>query len=329
MIRVDCQSHVFPEAYAELLTRSSAWVKTVRKDDAYVVTYGDGLQSFPIRPSVYDIGRKIEDMDRTGIDMSVLSINIPGPELLETELGIEGAQICNDHIAGVCEKHPERFVGLAVIPYQDVPAARKELIRAVDHLGLRGVMLYSHLNGKPVDSEEFDTLYGLAEEKRIPLVIHPTVPTWSEVIKDYSMIPMFGMMIDTSIAMLRLILGGVMERHPDLLIVHPHCGGVIPYLMPRIVEQTEVKKRGRENITKSPAEYYKRVYLDIVSPAAEAMQFAYNSTTPDRLLFGSDHPWVKIEALLDCIEGMDIPDTDKEMILGGNACRLFLIDGSD
>ena len=157
------------------------------------------------------------------------------------------------------------------------------------------------------------------------MVIHPTVPSWGEAIKDYSMIPMLGMMVDTSIAMLRLILGGVLERHPDLMLVHPHCGGVLPYLMPRIEEQTEVKGRGREHITKPPSRYYESVYLDLVSPSELAMRYAYEFAGPDRLVFGSDHPWVGMGTLLDCFHGLEIPQSERERILCSNALKLFRI----
>ena len=140
------------------------------------------------------------------------------------------------------------------------------------------------------------------------------------------MIPMLGLMVDTSIAMLRLILSGILERYPNLLIVHPHCGGVLPYLMPRIVEQTEVKGRGRDHITKSPAEYYQNVYMDIVSPSALAMQYVYDFSDADHLIFGSDHPWVKIEAILEHFNTLNISEKDKEKILGENACKLFRVE---
>jgi len=136
---------------------------------------------------------------------------------------------------------------------------------------------------------------------------------------------MLGLMVDTSIAMLRLILSGVLERHPNLLIVHPHCGGVLPYLMPRVEEQTEVKQRGREHIRKPPGEYYRNVYLDIVSPSALAMEFACRSSRPERLLFGSDHPWVQIGAILQHFDRLEIPAAEKAAILGENPCRLFRI----
>ena len=324
-MRVDCQTHVFPKAYAELLVKNTTSVRTVRKGDAYVVSYDD-LQTFVLSLDPYDPDRKIRDMDAAGIDVSVLTVNIPGPELLAPDLGAAGARICNDYLAELCARYPDRFVGLATLPLQDVPAAMAEYDRAIHALKLRGVFLFSHIAGKPLDAPEFAPLYAAAERDQVPLVLHPTVPVWGEVVKDYSMIPMIGLMMDTSIAMLRLILSGTLERHPRLLVVHPHCGGVLPYLMPRVEEQTEVKHRGREHIRKPPGEYYRDVYLDIVSPSTQAMQYAYGCSRPDRLLFGSDHPWVKIEAILEHFDRLAIPAEHKTMILGENAKRLFRIE---
>lgn len=324
MLVVDCQSHVFPKVYAEIIRKNTGFVKVQEKDGTYVISYGD-IQTFTLNTQVYDPIWKLKDMDGAGIDISILSTNIPGPERLRPELGIEGSRIINNYIAELCTKHPGRFYGLASLPLQDVPSAMNELKRSVNELDLRGIVLYSHINGKPVDSPEFEPLYDQAEKLQVPLVLHPTVPTWGDVIKQYSMIPMIGLMIDTSIAMLRIILSGILERHPGLLIVHPHCGGVLPYLMPRIEDQTEVKRRGRENIKASPREYYRKVYMDLVSPSALAMQYALDFSDPDHLLFGSDHPWVKIETIMNHFNSLSISEEDKAKILGLNACTLFKI----
>jgi aminocarboxymuconate-semialdehyde decarboxylase len=132
-------------------------------------------------------------------------------------------------------------------------------------------------------------------------------------------------MVDTSLAMLRLILGGVLERNPALRVVHPHAGGVLPYLMGRVEEQTEVKGRGREHITRPPSAYYRNVYLDLVSPSTLALRYAYDFSGPDRLLFGSDHPWIAIEGFVALIDGLAIPAADKAKLFGGNAAELFRI----
>ncbi len=319
---IDCQSHLFPREYAERLVNSTGQLSVNRIGTEYAVIYG-GVPALRVNPDAYDLDTKIRDMDNHGIDVSVLSINIPGPELVPKEQGPAAARLVNEYVSGVVRSRPDRFVGLAVIPWQDPEAAQVELLRATEELELRGVMLYSHLAGKPVDSPEFEPIFATAADRQIPLVIHPTFPVWSKVIADYSMIPMFGMMVDTSIAMLRIILSGLLERYPNLRIVHPHGGGVLPYLMPRVVEQTEVKGRGRENITRSPDSYYSSVYLDLVTPSTQAMQYAVDFAGASHCVFGTDHPWVQIGSLLEYIAALKLTPAERDQIMSGNACELF------
>ena len=322
MLRVDCQSHVFAPAYAELLTRNPALPRAHGEDGRYVITYGEAYQ-VALDLKQYGVEAKLKAMDQAGIDVSVLSMNMPGPDLLAEELAVEGARICNDYLAEVCARHPERFVGLASLPLQSVPAAIAELDRAMDELGLRGAILYSHLGGQPVDAPELEPFYQHVAERGVPLVLHPTVPTWAGAIQDHAMVPMLGFVVDTSIAMLRLILGGILERYPRLQLVHPHAGGVLPYIMGRIVEQTEIKGRGREHITRSPEAYYRRVYLDTVSPSPLALRYAYDFAGSERLLFGTDHPWAGMATMLDLLERLDIPTDEKTRLFGENARGLF------
>jgi len=322
--RVDCQSHVFPPAYAELFKRNTGSVRATGGDGAYLLDYG-GLQQFNLKLADYAPERKLRDMDAAGVDISVLSVNIPGPECLDENLMLAGARACNEYVAELCARHPHRFVGIANLPLQDVSTSLTELDFALDHLNLRGVMMPSHVCGQPLDAPQFEPLYAHLERRGVPLVLHPTVPSWGAVIQDHSMIPMFGFMVDTSIAMLRLILGGVLERHPNLQVVHPHAGGVLPYVMGRVEEQTEVKKRGNQHITRPPSTYYQQVYLDLVSPSPLALRYAYDFAGPERLLFASDHPWVSVALFMDLVQAMMMPQEDKDKILGLNACKLFKI----
>lgn len=322
-MRIDVQTHVFPVEYAELLMHNPGWPTATKKGPDYLVTYGD-VQAFMLKMDTYTLDRKLRDMDQAGVDVSVLSVNMPGPELLLPELGVRGARICNDYLADTVARYPDRFCGLACLPWQDVSAALPEMERAKG-MGLRGLMLYSHIGTDTVDNPRYEPLYQRAEELGLPIVLHPCVAGWAAELKAHSMIPMVGLMCDQSFAMLRLILGGVLERHPKLVVVQPHAGGILPYLFGRIENQTEVMGRGRENITQRPGAYYGRVYLDTVSPSALALRYAYDFAGPDRLLFGSDHPWVDIALFARLIEQLDIPARDKNKILGDNARALFKI----
>ena len=137
------------------------------------------------------------------------------------------------------------------------------------------------------------------------------------------MIGMMGLQVDNSFALLRLILSGILERHPHLQLVMPHVGGILPYMSGRIDHQTEVLGRAREHIAQPPSAYLRRIYLDTVSPSVQSLQYAYEYSGADRLLFGTDHPWVDMPRFVRLIEEMPIPEADKARIFGKNAVKLF------
>lgn len=325
-MKIDVQSHVFPRAYAEMYVNAPGFVHAQRQGTGrYLLHYGD-VQRFQLNLEDYAPARKLEAMDRAGIDVSVLSVNIPSPSRLPPPQRLQGARLCNDYLAHLVQDSHGRFVGIASLPLPDVDDSIQELERAVETLQLRGVFCCSHFDGVMLDDPALEPFYARVAALGVPLVLHPTVPTWAAHVRDHAMIPMAAFMMDTSFAMLRLILGGVLERHPTLEIVHPHAGGVLPYLMGRVEEQTERKGRGREHITRPPGAYYQRVYLDLVTPSAEAIRFALRHAGPRRLMFGSDHPWVSIETIQTCLsQGLDLPAEQMARIQGGNAAELFRI----
>lgn len=320
-MRIDCQSHVFPNAYIDILAQNPHPPQVIRRGSEAIVTYGD-VQQFRLQDEAYNPKRKLKDMDEAGVDMALLSTNIPPPCMLAPEFGLKGAQAINDAIAELVDAHPNRFAGLACLPWQNPGEAITEMVR-VKGLKFRGIMLYSHIGGKPVDAPCFAPIYAHAETLQMPIVMHPTVPTWGEAIKDHWMIGMMGLQVDNSFALLRLILSGILERHPHLQLVMPHVGGILPYMSGRIDHQTEVLGRTTEYITQPPSAYLRRIYLDTVSPSIQALHYAYQFSGAHRLLFGTDHPWVDMPRFVGLIEEMDIPDAHRARIFGENATALF------
>lgn len=320
MMLIDCQSHVFPRPYLDVLSRNPGYPRVIWEGSAFTVTWE--IQRFNLREETYDPEHKIVEMDRVGIDYALLSTNMPGPCSLPPELGVPAARVLNDSLKEIVEAHPTRFGALAGIPWQDVNAAVGEIERAKDR-GFLGFVLYSNVGGIPVDDPSLEPAYGAVERTGMPIVLHPTMPAWGGAVKDHSMITMMALQIDTSFALLRLILGGVLERHPDLRVVMPHAGGVLPYMMGRIEHQTETMGRGKENIIRPVRSYLDRVFYDTVSPSEQALKYIYEFAGADHLVFGTDHPWVDPGVFVDLIARLEIPSDLRDLILGGNAKRLF------
>src|SRR3954453_12469752 len=198
-------------------------------------------------PKHMDVDAKLADMNASGIGMTALSINDPGPELFGKE-GPAVAKLVNDAIADIAKKHPDRFFGLMVLPLQDIDASLAEMERCSNKLGMKGILLYSNLDGMFPDEERFRPMFEHAERMDLPVLLHPAYPMTFQATKGYEMAPMLGLMFDTTIALGRIILAGMLDQYPRLKLVCPHVGGALPYLVGRLDHQTMVLKRGADKI---------------------------------------------------------------------------------
>jgi predicted TIM-barrel fold metal-dependent hydrolase len=290
-----------------------------RGDDRYTLV---GQWTRKVQSKHTELGSKLADMDRVGIATTALTINDPGPETFGED-GLKVARMANDFLGEAARSHPGRFIPLALLPLQDMEASLKELDRAVNQLGARGILLYSNLNGQFPDEPQFRPLFARAEAMDLPIFLHPADPVTYQATVGRNLVAGLGLMFDTTIALARIILAGMLDQYPKLKLVCPHVGGTLPYLIGRIDHQTQVLKRGAENIKKPPSEYLKQVYLDVVTPLALAIRFAYDMVGPDHLLYGSDHPWVDPALIADEVKSLKLPAEDERKIFRDNAKRLF------
>ena len=318
--RIDCQSHLFVPDLLTLMEKRSTDPRVFTRDGTRYIQMGDWLRKVP--PLYTDVANKLAVMNASGIAMTALSINDPGPEWFGAD-GPSVAQLLNDYIAGLARKHPTRFFGLCVLPTQDIRASLTELDRCVKKLGMKGWLLYTNLAGKFPDEPEFRPLFARAVELDIPVLLHPAKPITTDLVKAYEMTSTLGNMFDNTIALTRLLMSGILDEFPKLKLVCPHLGGTLPYIVGRLDHQITVLKRGPQNLKRKPSDYVRSIYLDIVSPLPEAMRFALDFSGPDRLLFSSDHPWVQPKEILDPFLSLKLPAATEQKILSGNARKLF------
>lgn len=317
---VDCQSHLFFPEVLDMMRKRSAEPLVYDKDGMTYLKMGDWLRKVP--PFYLDVDAKLAAMDGSGIDITMLSTNDPGPEWFGKD-GAAAARLIHDSIAAVIAKHPTRFRGLCVLPLQDEKAAAEELDRCVKQLGFKGILLYTNLAGVWCDEPQFHWLYARAEELGVPILLHPAKPMTTEQVKGYELTSTLGNMFENTIAIARIIASGLLDKHPRLKLVCPHLGGTLPYISGRMDHQLTVLKRGPQNLLRKPSEYLRSIYMDIVSPLPEAMRFALDFSSEDKLLFSSDHPWVEPQAILDPLRSLKLTASTEAKILGGNARTLF------
>lgn len=316
---IDCQSHLYVPAVLELLERSPGDPQVYRKGTERWVRMGDWHRR--VFPQHSDVDATVATMDANGIAVTALSINDPGPEWFGPEAPAV-ARLCNDFIAGAVRRHPERFLGLCVLPLLDAAAARAELDRCAQELGLRGILLYTNLAGRFPDESDFRWLFARAVELDLPVILHPAKPVTLEAVKAYEMTSGLGNMFEDTVTLARLIMSGVLEEFPKLKLVCPHLGGALPFLIGRLNHQTQVLKRGPA-LPRTPLDYLRMVWFDVVSPLPEAIRFAVDLLGTERLLFASDYPWVQPDVILQALRQARLSAVQEQAILQGNARRLF------
>ncbi len=317
---VDCQSHLFFPEVLDMMRRRKSEPLVYDKDGTTFLKMGDWLRKVP--PFYLDVDAKLAAMDASGIDITMLSTNDPGPEWFGDD-GPAAARLIHDSLAAVISKHPARFRGLCVLPMQNEKAATEELDRCVKKLGFKGILLYTNLAGAWCDEPQFHWLYARAEELGMPILLHPAKPMTTEQTKGYELTSTLGNMFENTIAMARVIASGLLDKHPKLKLVCPHLGGTLPYISGRMDHQITVLKRSTQTLQRKPSEYLREIYMDIVSPLPEAMHFALDFSSEDKLLFSSDHPWVEPKEILDPLRSLELPASTEAKILGGNARALF------
>jgi aminocarboxymuconate-semialdehyde decarboxylase len=124
--------------------------------------------------------------------------------------------------------------------------------------------------------------------------------------------------VEVSVAAMRLVLSGLMERHPKLKIVMSHTGGALPYQSGRMDKNTQ-----KANLPKPASTYLKRMYTDTVSPHSAGMKFAIDYYGIDNVMYGTDYPCWDPATALELLDEIKLSQADKEKLFYANARRIL------
>lgn len=285
-------------------------------------------------PKFYDEDYRLKYMDRFGVDMEVLSAtHISGEhfELSTREALLEETKALNSGISDLVGKHQDRMLGVATLPLLDGEFL-DELDRSIQDLGLKGCLIYSNTFGKPVDSSESVSFYDKMAKHDLPIFIHPTNWSYYEWITQYGLDRKLGWPFDSSIAMGRIVFGGILERFPTLKIVVHHLGGMIPYFSDRVAGNIENYGLDAKKLSKPAMEYFKMFYGDtMVQGSMRALKCGVDFFTPDHVVFATDYPFGPQNGeywtpkTIQNVREMGLSAGDQEKIFEKNARRLLKI----
>ena len=325
---VDFHNHFYPKVYLEELAAGDSTGRhhaTVRKDNLgrTIVEYSGDYNV--IAGAHVDLESRLRAMKKVGIDMQVLTLTTPGVESESIEKARKLARLTNDEFGAITEKHPDEFTALATLPMQSAADAVEEFERAVKECGLRGAMIFSNVCGRPLDSAEFIPVFEKAVKLDVPLFIHPTTPINSTAMEDYRLVPIMGFGVDTTLALLRLVFGGIFERLPDLKLVITHTGGVFPFLRGRIEAAYEAYPECKVRLHGPPSDSLRKVWIDTVCYDTDILTSAYAFSGENKVMLGTDFPHQisDLDRAVSRVRAMKVGEDEKGKILGENALRLL------
>lgn len=303
-----------------------------------------------VTDNVWDPRRRIEDCERAGVTMQVIStVPVMFSYWAKPADALDLSRRLNDHIAEVVREHPTRFAGLGTIPLQDPDLAAGELERCVRELGLSGAEIGTHVDANQhfgrldplnLDNAVLQPVWSMAEQVEAALFVHPWDMVGKERMPKYWLPWLVGMPTETSLAICSMIFGGVLERFPKMRVAFAHGGGAFPFTVGRIEHGFHVRPdlvaidnhinprdylaRPGDNGTTIPA----RIYVDSLVHDADAFHFLRRLFGAERIALGSDYPFPLGEAhpgtLVEAVS--DLSAEDRARVLGGTAREFLGLD---
>lgn len=324
-MKIDIYAHIMTPKYLELINR-----------------YGGAIQIMARVTALWNLEDRFCVMDKFP---DVIQVLVPGgtPRNVTAAQEIELARTTNDEVAELVAKYPDRFIAsAAALPYKDPDAMLREAERAIKDLKLKGVLMSTPLEGKPIDRPELMPLYAMMEQHDLPIWIHPARPPTPEYKGEeksmYDMWLLWGWPYESTLAMTRLVLSRVLEKHPRLKIIIHHAGAMVPFFKDRIANffgswEITGKENHAAGLKKPLLDYFRLFYVDTaINGNSDGLMCAHGFYGAGQMLFGTDFPYdaqngyLGTRHAIDGIEGMHIPESEKQKMFETNAKKLLKLE---
>ena len=329
---VDMHAHVIPGALDAVGSDSHRGPRIGPCDDPHArLLENDRGMQFKAIDAFYSAERRLEELERSGVDAEVVS---PMPPLLDYALsGAEGLDLSrrvNEFIASLCAADPGRLMGMGMVPMQAPSLATAELARVRD-LGLVAVEIASNVVGGALHGEEYEEFWSEAERLEVPIFIHAMPADFGDRLPA-GLIPIaaFAVGADALMACAGIITSGLAERHPRLRLAFSHGAGGFPMMLPRAQYfwgKTWNEEPSSDGVGLSPAELTRRFYYDGLVFDRRALRFLIDLVGHRQVLVGSDFPAMPREdPCARTLRSLDLAPDVLEDITWHNTFRFLGID---
>jgi hypothetical protein len=277
-------------------------------------------------------GERLADMDAVGIDVQVLSVVLPTPDGLPAEIAVPLTAKANEELHGMVAAHPDRFAAFATLPATAPDAAAAELERAVGELGFVGAMISGMIDRRFLDDPFFHPILETAARLNVPIYLHPGPPPkpvaevyytgFTNQVNRALATAGYGWHYETSLHALRMIVGGVFDRLPELKMIIGHLGEGIPFHLPRIDDTLSPAATG---LPKPVSDYFREHFWITTSGYFYDGPFRLTREAfgDDRLIFSVDYPFADNRRATDWFDRLDLAPELREKIAHGTVDELL------
>ncbi len=331
-MHVDIHNHFMPRGLFEAMRRGRDWYGVTATKEAHgkpVIVVKGIPWAVPPEMDIWSSPKKRIQRCKEREDVDIQAISVRGSLVnyhLDAQTGATYCREINEELAELQKTYPASFVGLAMIPWQDTRAALKELEYASKNLGLRAISGSTSINGRNLDEAAFLPIFEDAAAAGLFIFCHTSQEVAGiERMTRYAFNNTIGLPVETTLAIMSIIFGGVLDKCPELKICFCQGGAYALYGIGRISNAYHTKVEAK-TMQSPPEDYLGLLYYECLTHNGEALKFLIDHVSADHVLLGTDFPLGDgiVGGAVPWIEKMSfLSEKDKHKILGENATRLL------
>ena len=273
----------------------------------------------------WTIGKHIEDMDKAGVELSILSVTTPGVWFKDVPRARRLARLTNDFAADLRQKHPARISQFAAIPLPDTEGSLKEIEYGLDVLKADGIAVFTNYGDKWLGDPAFAPVMDELNRRKVTLYTHPISADCCANIQPYLRDAMVEYGTDTTRSIASWILMGAARRWTDIRMIWSHAGGTMPFLIERFDRAGSLMPELKGNVPQGFRAEAAKCFYDCAQASNAVAMGALKQVVPmSQIVFGTDFPFrTAAEHVNGLVNGKLFSDAELAAIYRDNALPLL------